>query len=246
MPTTADKRASSGGCTRAAASSFPTPGTSARRAICRHGLQGAGDDQCRLCLVAGLGRRRRHARRHAGAYRRAVGGGRRAHECRLRGRLCRCAGGRRRERAAVRGDRRVGPVDRGLHRRSRQAALRLRHWRWRASRRRARRSTRPAATCCSPAAARASSAAGPISTRPSAGCRLIAAAGADCLYAPGITTREQIGGRDQGGGAEAGQRADRRPSDLTVSDLPALGARRISVGGALARAAWGGSSAPPS
>jgi 2-methylisocitrate lyase-like PEP mutase family enzyme len=30
------------------------------------------------------------------------------------------------------------------------------------------------------------------------------------------------------------------PSELTVSDLEALGARRISVGGSLARAAWGG------
>ena len=30
------------------------------------------------------------------------------------------------------------------------------------------------------------------------------------------------------------------PSELTVSDLGELGARRISVGGALARAAWGG------
>ncbi|HUH40303.1 MAG TPA: isocitrate lyase/phosphoenolpyruvate mutase family protein, partial [Castellaniella sp.] len=30
------------------------------------------------------------------------------------------------------------------------------------------------------------------------------------------------------------------PSDLTVQDLAGLGVRRISVGGALARAAWGG------
>ncbi|MFO0432963.1 MAG: isocitrate lyase/phosphoenolpyruvate mutase family protein, partial [bacterium] len=30
------------------------------------------------------------------------------------------------------------------------------------------------------------------------------------------------------------------PTDLTVQDLAALGVRRISVGGALARAAWGG------
>jgi 2-methylisocitrate lyase-like PEP mutase family enzyme len=29
-------------------------------------------------------------------------------------------------------------------------------------------------------------------------------------------------------------------SELTVADLAALGVRRISVGGALARAAWGG------
>jgi 2-methylisocitrate lyase-like PEP mutase family enzyme len=30
------------------------------------------------------------------------------------------------------------------------------------------------------------------------------------------------------------------PSDLTVKDIETLGGRRISVGGALARAAWGG------
>ena len=30
------------------------------------------------------------------------------------------------------------------------------------------------------------------------------------------------------------------PSDLTVKDIAELGVRRISVGGALARAAWGG------
>ena len=30
------------------------------------------------------------------------------------------------------------------------------------------------------------------------------------------------------------------PSELTVADIAALGVRRISVGGALARAAWGG------
>ncbi len=41
--------------------------------------------------------------------------------------------------------------------------------RWRASRRRAPRSTRPAATWCSPRAPKVSSAAGPTSTRPSGG-----------------------------------------------------------------------------
>jgi 2-methylisocitrate lyase-like PEP mutase family enzyme len=30
------------------------------------------------------------------------------------------------------------------------------------------------------------------------------------------------------------------PTELTVQDLAALGVRRISVGGALARSAWGG------
>ena len=64
-----------------------------------------------------------------------------------------------------------------------------------------------------------------------------AAAGADCLYAPGIKTREQIEAVVKavapkpvnflGGGAFG----------FTVSDLAAMGVRRISVGGSLARVA---------
>ncbi len=64
-----------------------------------------------------------------------------------------------------------------------------------------------------------------------------AAAGADCLYAPGIRTREQIEAVVEavapkpvnflGGGALG----------FTVSDLAAMGVRRISVGGSLARVA---------
>jgi 2-methylisocitrate lyase-like PEP mutase family enzyme len=67
-----------------------------------------------------------------------------------------------------------------------------------------------------------------------------AAAGADCLYAPGIRTREQIA-------AVVGAVAPKPvnlliggPIGLTVNDAAALGVRRISVGGALSRAAWGG------
>jgi 2-methylisocitrate lyase-like PEP mutase family enzyme len=64
--------------------------------------------------------------------------------------------------------------------------------------------------------------------------------GADVLYAPGLRTREQI--------AAVVQAVAPRPvnvligwaSELTVADIAALGVRRISVGGALARAAWGG------
>jgi 2-methylisocitrate lyase-like PEP mutase family enzyme len=70
--------------------------------------------------------------------------------------------------------------------------------------------------------------------------RAYAAAGADCLYAPGIRTREQIA-------AVVGAVAPRPvnvligwASDLSVDDLATLGVRRISVGGALARSAWGG------
>src|SRR5271154_6648110 len=67
-----------------------------------------------------------------------------------------------------------------------------------------------------------------------------AAAGADCLYAPGIKTREQIEAVVKavapkpvnflGGGAFG----------FTVRDLAAMGVRRISVGGSLARVAMHG------
>ena len=64
-------------------------------------------------------------------------------------------------------------------------------------------------------------------------------AGADCLYAPGIRTREQI---------EAVVKAVApkpvnllMPANLgfTVADVAGMGVRRISVGGTLARVAWG-------
>ena len=65
-------------------------------------------------------------------------------------------------------------------------------------------------------------------------------AGADCLYAPGLRSREQI--------AAVVAAVAPRPlnlligwaSDLTLADVAALGVRRISLGGALARSAWGG------
>jgi 2-methylisocitrate lyase-like PEP mutase family enzyme len=66
------------------------------------------------------------------------------------------------------------------------------------------------------------------------------AAGADCLYAPGLSTREQIGTVVTAVGPKPVNLPMGGPSDLTVSDIADLGGRRISVGGALARAAWGG------
>ena len=66
-----------------------------------------------------------------------------------------------------------------------------------------------------------------------------AAAGADCLYAPGIRTREQI---DAVVKAVAPKTVNLlMPSNLglTVTDAAALGVRRISVGGTLARVGWG-------
>ncbi|WP_291860868.1 isocitrate lyase/phosphoenolpyruvate mutase family protein [Bradyrhizobium sp.] len=64
-------------------------------------------------------------------------------------------------------------------------------------------------------------------------------AGADCLYAPGIKTKEQI--------SAVVKAVHPKPvnlligaSGLSVAEAGELGVRRISVGGSLARAAWGG------
>jgi 2-methylisocitrate lyase-like PEP mutase family enzyme len=67
-----------------------------------------------------------------------------------------------------------------------------------------------------------------------------AAAGADCLYAPGIRTREQIARIVEALAPKPVNVLVGAPIGLTVQDLAQLGVRRISVGGALARAAWGG------
>ena len=96
-----------------------------------------------------------------------------------------------------------------------------------------------APACCSPPAPKGSSSDARICERRSARLTAYAEAGADCLYAPGIRTT----------------RTDRavvravapKPVNVlvgapftTVDELTALGVRRISVGGALARAAWAG------
>jgi 2-methylisocitrate lyase-like PEP mutase family enzyme len=66
-----------------------------------------------------------------------------------------------------------------------------------------------------------------------------AEAGADCLYAPGIRSRAEIA-------SVVGAVAPKPVNVLvgsdftTVAELAEAGVRRISVGGALARAAWGG------
>lgn len=66
-----------------------------------------------------------------------------------------------------------------------------------------------------------------------------AEAGADCVYAPGVRAKNDIAAIVRG--------VSPTPVNVlvgsdytTVSDLAALGVRRISVGGALARAAWTG------
>ena len=70
--------------------------------------------------------------------------------------------------------------------------------------------------------------------------RAYAEAGADCLYAPGLRTREQIAAVVRAVSPKPVNVLVGWPSDLTVEAIAALGARRISVGGALARSAWGG------
>jgi 2-methylisocitrate lyase-like PEP mutase family enzyme len=65
-------------------------------------------------------------------------------------------------------------------------------------------------------------------------------AGADCLYAPGVTTREQIVALVDAVAPKPLNLLVGSASELTVADIAALGVRRISVGGALARSAWGG------
>ena len=66
-----------------------------------------------------------------------------------------------------------------------------------------------------------------------------AEAGADCLYAPGITTPEEI--------SAVVKAVHPKPvnlligaAGLSLEEAADLGIRRISVGGSLARAAWGG------
>jgi 2-methylisocitrate lyase-like PEP mutase family enzyme len=70
--------------------------------------------------------------------------------------------------------------------------------------------------------------------------KAFADAGADCLYAPGIKTREEIAAVVKGVAPKPVNFLMGAPSELTVRDLGELGVRRISVGGALARSAWGG------
>jgi 2-methylisocitrate lyase-like PEP mutase family enzyme len=67
-----------------------------------------------------------------------------------------------------------------------------------------------------------------------------AEAGADCLYAPGIRTRAQIEAVVKAVAPKPVNLLIGSTSEFTVRDVAAMGVRRISVGGALARAAWGG------
>lgn len=65
-------------------------------------------------------------------------------------------------------------------------------------------------------------------------------AGADCLYAPGLRTRDEICAVVAAVAPKPVNVLVGWPSDFTLDSLAALGVRRVSVGGALARSAWGG------
>ncbi len=66
-----------------------------------------------------------------------------------------------------------------------------------------------------------------------------AAAGADCLYAPGVRDLKIIAAIVKAVAPKPVNVLAGAPG-FSVAQLGALGVRRISVGGALARAAWGG------
>jgi 2-methylisocitrate lyase-like PEP mutase family enzyme len=66
-----------------------------------------------------------------------------------------------------------------------------------------------------------------------------AEAGADCLYAPGIRTREEIAAVVAAVAPKPVNLLVGSAGGLVMEEIAALGVRRVSVGGALARTAWG-------
>jgi 2-methylisocitrate lyase-like PEP mutase family enzyme len=64
-------------------------------------------------------------------------------------------------------------------------------------------------------------------------------AGADCLYAPGVRDQLEIAAIVKAVSPKPVNVLVSTPGDLSVSRLTDLGVRRISVGSALARVAWG-------
>lgn len=67
-----------------------------------------------------------------------------------------------------------------------------------------------------------------------------AEAGADCLYAPGIRERDHIAAVVNAVAPKPVNLLISAPGGLAIRDAAGLGVRRVSVGGALARTAWGG------
>jgi len=69
--------------------------------------------------------------------------------------------------------------------------------------------------------------------------RAYAEAGADCLYAPGLRSREDIAAVVAAVAPRPVNLLIGAPGGLSLAEAAALGVRRVSVGGALARCAWG-------
>ncbi len=67
-----------------------------------------------------------------------------------------------------------------------------------------------------------------------------AQAGADVLYAPGISTPQEISAVVAAAGGKPVNLLIGSNTTLTIQEIAQLGVRRISVGGALALSAWGG------
>jgi 2-methylisocitrate lyase-like PEP mutase family enzyme len=65
-------------------------------------------------------------------------------------------------------------------------------------------------------------------------------AGADCLYAPDLRTREHVAAVVKAVSPKPVNVLISGPGGLTIVEVADLGVRRVSVGGALARTAWGG------
>jgi 2-methylisocitrate lyase-like PEP mutase family enzyme len=67
-----------------------------------------------------------------------------------------------------------------------------------------------------------------------------AEAGADCLYAPGLRTREEIEAVVQAVAPKPVNVLIGRPIGFNLEELAGMGVRRVSIGGGLSLAAWGG------
>ena len=65
-------------------------------------------------------------------------------------------------------------------------------------------------------------------------------AGAECLYAPGFKDRDANKAIVEAVSPKPVNVLIGGPGELTMRDAAEMGARRVSVGGAFARAAWGG------
>ena len=68
--------------------------------------------------------------------------------------------------------------------------------------------------------------------------KAFAEAGADCLYPPGIKTREEIEAVVKAVAPKPVNLLMSGATGFTVADIAAMGVRRISIGGTLARVAW--------